>query len=452
MSAERTSQSVETADNQAASSPVGDRHWQNRESPSVDAGSYGAWCSDRMVQMEADPAYRAPVQRDGGEGEASPGKVHAAAARGTDGPGGSLPFADQIQASFGSHDVSGIQSHVGGKAADACADMGATAYASGSHVAFAKSPDLHTAAHEAAHVVQQAKGVNLYGGVGQAGDAYERHADAVADAVVSGQSAQVLLDHGPHVAAPAGGWGGVQRKIAAPIVQMDKSGNKPEEGGPKPSEGGGDAGPVVDPASQKVAKLHLYADIEAQSMGIAELKNGRVGHTWIALEYIDTAKIPDTVPGNHKALLLNGGKYADPMGFWPDIANGVYYSPNPFNSYVQGWMRHPDDAHQGQEKASQTWLLTQAEVDAVIAYAESKRGAQYSVFFYNCTHFGVGAVKAAGKSPPSSTMAGIAMPNALYDGIKARQKKGEGDTMTKDFDGSNEVVNHGAEAEKKGGG
>jgi hypothetical protein len=58
---------------------------------------------------------------------------------------------------------------------------------------FDKSPDLHTAAHEAAHVVQQAQGVNLYGGVGEAGDSYERHADAVADRVVAGQSAADLL-------------------------------------------------------------------------------------------------------------------------------------------------------------------------------------------------------------------------------------------------------------------
>ena len=41
------------------------------------------------------------------------------------------------------------------------------------------------------------------------------------------------------------------------------------------------------------------------------------------------------------------------------------------------------------------------------------------------------------------------MPNALYDGIKARQAKGEGDTMTKDFDGANEVSVDGANAEKK---
>ena len=125
----------------------------------------------------------------------TPDQIHAAAARGIDTPATALPFADQIQASFGPrHDVSSVKAHVGGAAADATGAMGASAYATGSHVVFGDAPDLHTAAHEAAHVIQQARGVNLYGGVGQAGDAYEQHADAVADRVVAGQSAADLLD------------------------------------------------------------------------------------------------------------------------------------------------------------------------------------------------------------------------------------------------------------------
>ena len=55
--------------------------------------------------------------------------------------------------------------------------MGAEAIASGTHVAFAGPPSLFTAAHEAAHVVQQAAGVDIDGGVGRDGDRYERHAD-----------------------------------------------------------------------------------------------------------------------------------------------------------------------------------------------------------------------------------------------------------------------------------
>jgi len=136
--------------------------------------------------------------------------VHAAAARGIAGAGGALPHGEAIQRSFGSHDVRGIQAHVGGPAGEATAAMGAEAYATGSHVAFGGAPSLHTAAHEAAHVIQQRTGVSLAGGVGQVGDPYERHADAVADAVAAGRSAQGLLDE----TAGGGGGGGVQRQAS----------------------------------------------------------------------------------------------------------------------------------------------------------------------------------------------------------------------------------------------
>jgi hypothetical protein len=90
--------------------------------------------------------------------------------------------------------VSGIEAHVGGGAETTRRAIGAEAYATGNHVAFAGAPSLHIAAHEAAHVVQQRGGVQLKGGVGTVGDAYEQHADAVADAVVQGRSAEGLLD------------------------------------------------------------------------------------------------------------------------------------------------------------------------------------------------------------------------------------------------------------------
>jgi hypothetical protein len=132
----------------------------------------------------------------------APDDVHAAAARGIAGPSTALPYAEQIQAAFGHrHDVSQIQAHVGG---DTAAAMGATAYASGNHVVFDRTPDLHTAAHEAAHVVQQRRGVDLAGGVGRAGDRYEQHADAVADRVVAGRSAADLFG-GPAAAAAVPG-------------------------------------------------------------------------------------------------------------------------------------------------------------------------------------------------------------------------------------------------------
>jgi hypothetical protein len=131
--------------------------------------------------------------------------VQAAAAAGVAGAGGRLPYADQIQASFGRHDVSGVAAHVGGPATRAARSIDALAYTVGGDVAFAGAPSLHTAAHEAAHVVQQRAGVQLKGGVGAVGDPYERHADAVADAVVSGKSAEGLLDRQPGGAAAGGG-------------------------------------------------------------------------------------------------------------------------------------------------------------------------------------------------------------------------------------------------------
>jgi Domain of unknown function (DUF4157) len=143
----------------------------------------------------------APVQADGAlEGP----DVHAHAARGVGGGGGALPHVDRIQQSFGHHDVSGVRAHVGGAAAEASAAIGARAYATGDDVAFARAPDVRQAAHEAAHVVQQRGGVRLDGGVGRAGDPYERHADEVADLVVRGESAEARLDPFAHRGAAGG--------------------------------------------------------------------------------------------------------------------------------------------------------------------------------------------------------------------------------------------------------
>jgi hypothetical protein len=133
----------------------------------------------RVVQRRAD--------RDTG---LDSGEVQRRAAAGVSGGGGPLPYLDTLQRAFGGHDLSGVRAHT---APDAATAIGARAYTLGENVAFRGAADLHTAAHEAAHVVQQRSGVSVPGGVGQAGDSYERHADAVADAVVAGGSAEGLL-------------------------------------------------------------------------------------------------------------------------------------------------------------------------------------------------------------------------------------------------------------------
>ena len=156
---------------------------------------------------------------DGGaDGGAS--SVHQAAARGISVGGGKLPDGDKIQQSFGGYDISNIQAHLGGTASEASQAMGADAYATGNHVVLSdRGKDLHTQAHEATHVVQQQAGVSLSGGVGQAGDRYEKQADDVADAVVAGKSAEGLLGQ-IGGGGGAGGSGGVQMREEDPTAPV----------------------------------------------------------------------------------------------------------------------------------------------------------------------------------------------------------------------------------------
>ena len=168
------------------------------------------------AQLQRRLLQRRAVQRQGIAVQHDDSFVHAAAAKGVSGGGESMPHAAEIQRSFGRHDVSDVRAHTGGAASDAAQAIGAEAYATGNDVAFGGAPSLHTAAHEAAHVVQQRAGVHLKGGVGAEGDVYERHADQVADAVVAGRSAEALLDPfaGGSVASAGVQREAVQRYIA----------------------------------------------------------------------------------------------------------------------------------------------------------------------------------------------------------------------------------------------
>ena len=134
-----------------------------------------------------------------------------------------LPHGDQIQQSFGKHNIADVQSVIGGKAQTATEQMGAEAYATGNKIAFKQQPGLHTAAHEAAHVIQQRAGVQLKSGIGQQGDAYERHADQVADLVVQGKSAESLLNR----FAPQAPKRGVQFKKTTVDSKTEKKAAKP---------------------------------------------------------------------------------------------------------------------------------------------------------------------------------------------------------------------------------
>lgn len=145
-------------------------------------------------------------------------RVRRAAAHAMSGTTSPLPFLDEIQRLFGHHDVSAIEAHLDERASEGAAAMSADAFASGMRVVFGDTPDLFTAAHEAAHVVQQRAAVDVPDGIGREGDRYERHADEVASRVVRGESAEDLLDG--FVGGPASQGSPQRSTVAAPAVQM----------------------------------------------------------------------------------------------------------------------------------------------------------------------------------------------------------------------------------------
>jgi hypothetical protein len=175
--------------------------------------------------LDVGPVQRRPgAGPTGAEGTATtagPADVHSAAALGTSGPTTELPHRDAIQRAFGRHDITHVKAHLGGAAEAGAAAMGADAFATGDRVAFGAPPDLRTAAHEATHVVQQRSGVQLDGGVGEAADPYEQHADEVAALVVQGQSAEALLDQ--HAGGGTRGGAAVQRHAFVDGRQIKRS-------------------------------------------------------------------------------------------------------------------------------------------------------------------------------------------------------------------------------------
>lgn len=223
--------------------PHFDRRDHERErSRTAEATGHG-----RTAALEAGKqtlTSQLPVQQVGERPAATGDAIHAAADHGTSGQAEQLPHLGTIQQLFGAHDVSRIQAHTDPAAREGTQAMGAQAFARGEHVAFAGAPNLHTAAHEAAHVVQQRAGVHLQAGVGQVGDVYEQHADAVADAVVRGEPAEALLDQHAGPSTASAGGSAVQQargrkrqrdEEQAPAPQGEGSGAQPGGSGAQPN-------------------------------------------------------------------------------------------------------------------------------------------------------------------------------------------------------------------------
>jgi hypothetical protein len=264
-----------------------------RPLPSIDARTSGAAAGHPAPATPGKVSLVQQLAEVGSDGGAATNhdRVHAAAAHGVTAPSQELPYRDRIQAAFGRHDISGVRAHIGGAAAEGAAAMGAAAYATGNRVAFASTPDLHTAAHEAAHVVQQAGGgVQLKGGVGTAGDAYERHADAIADCVVRGTSAEALLDE--HAGAGMSGGRGVQHRW---VQRWDQNGpytgNRPD---PTSSTG---AGYAIRSSASRVMRVGDTVEYHI------EQPQGATGNLGVRWQVIND---PTAVAAGHVSATLDG--------------------------------------------------------------------------------------------------------------------------------------------------
>ena len=233
-----------------------------------------------------------------------PHAVQQVAAAGVQGGGSRLPHADAIQASFGHHDIGNIESHVGGAAGAASRAMGAEAYATGNQVAFDSAPDLHTAAHEAAHVVQQRAGNSPSGGVSTPGDSLERNADAAAHAVVTGQSAEGVLDSVASAGATGGGEAAVQQKKSGEGGGSEVLDMTYQEGSAQVVGSAGDTQQAYDASFTPVLVDYMNAN---PGHSIEELL------TFISGKKFDVNQ--DTNPAEHHATI---SAYGDPMANRPD--------------------------------------------------------------------------------------------------------------------------------------
>jgi hypothetical protein len=271
----------------------------------------------------------------GADGEGG-GAAQRVAGAGVAQAGSPLPHAGRIQALFGRHDISGVRAQVGGPAARASRQLGARAYTLGGHIGFKTEPDLRLAAHEAAHVVQQQRGVWLKGGVGQAGDAYERQADAVAERVAANRSAEDLLDRDPQTgdAAPCACGGTCARCTgeASGGLQMDLEVNarrefEPVSGDADAAEGGAGARASV-PRGEAGAGDAVEADAgesdeaEAEAGGDAEAGTTGGGGGGGAVGATGPADADGAPPSSTAAATPLGPDAAAPDGSTPAGAEG----------------------------------------------------------------------------------------------------------------------------------
>lgn len=241
------------------------------------------------LQAAEAPARTAEAALDARRTASQAQAMHAVARRGLSDPAGPYPHGARIRAAFGAYAPSGLAAHMGPAARAASGALSAGGYVLNGRAVFAERPSLHTAAHEAAHMVHQARGgAALAHGVGHRSDAHERTADRVADAVAAGRSAEPLL---------ASAFGGMSASAAPrPMLQMINHISANTFTRPK------------TPWKQIDDQLQLTSDIDSK---VAAVNPGRFGPMVTALgdSCARAQSVTATLDGGRKG----GPRVGDPM-------------------------------------------------------------------------------------------------------------------------------------------
>lgn len=259
-----------------------------------------------------------------------PDTVVDTALKGLTGSGGELPHLSVIQRAFGRHDVSQVRAHQGAHASSAARAIGARAFASGNHVAFSGSPDLRTAAHEATHVIQQRAGVQLENNVGRQGDTYERHADAVAEKVAAGGSAEELLNRmSPQGSRALGIQKTLIQRAPIPTDYGDFDTTKFNKLGPAGNEYGLDVEITFDPDKTKV---------DAEKIGLTQSIRYELSGKDVALYPVAQDRMVASGPGKGTQIdRYAGAAYGNPLyaANMPGATDKLGDTPT-----VAGWGQH----------------------------------------------------------------------------------------------------------------
>jgi len=113
---------------------------------------------------------------------------------GNTGSNSDFPFHEQIQSSFGVHQISREEVVSGGEASEHAQRLGAKGFVKGGRAFLPKDADLEVAAHEAVHIVQQRALGASEKTIAQDDDLVEQQADSIARKVSRGENVEADLD------------------------------------------------------------------------------------------------------------------------------------------------------------------------------------------------------------------------------------------------------------------